>query len=218
MLYSMHEYAYYGATPLRFAAQAARNFWGSPLNPLANSAVGRNIYASAELFSNVTKRYGKPEWGIKSVEINNTAVRVHMIEDWTSPWCRMLRFERDSSDLRRAGQKKVAPAVLIIAPLSGHYATLLRGTVEQFLQDHDVYVTDWINARQVPVLEGRFDFHTYIDHVKDMLRAIGSRAHIVAVCQPGPAALAATALMRALIRPSLIISPAISLSRGLRPI
>jgi poly(3-hydroxybutyrate) depolymerase len=195
MLYAMHEYAYYGAAPMRMAAQAARNFWGSPLNPAADSAVGRTLFASAELFSNVTRRYGKPDWGVDSVTINDTEVRVHRIDEWASPWCRLIRFERDSADLRRAGQKKVAPAVLLIAPLSGHYATLLRGTLQQFLQDHDVYITDWVNARQVPVLEGRFDFHSYIDHVSDMLRAIGARAHIVAVCQPGPAALAATALM-----------------------
>lgn len=87
------------------------------------------------------------------------------------------------------------PAVLIVAPLSGHYATLLRGTVEAFLQDHDVYVTDWVNARQVPMLEGRFDFFDYIDHVRLMLAEIGGRAHVVGVCQPGPPVLAAGAVM-----------------------
>jgi poly(3-hydroxybutyrate) depolymerase len=85
--------------------------------------------------------------------------------------------------------------VLIAAPLSGHFATLLRGTVQAFLQDHDVYVTDWSNARDVPILEGRFDFHDYLDAVIDMLGEIGRRAHVVAVCQPGPPALAAAALM-----------------------
>jgi poly(3-hydroxybutyrate) depolymerase len=82
-----------------------------------------------------------------------------------------------------------------VAPLSGHYATLLRGTVQAFLQDHEVYVTDWSNARDVPMLEGRFDFHDYIDHVRAMLRAMGPRPHVVAVCQPGPAVLAAASLM-----------------------
>jgi poly(3-hydroxybutyrate) depolymerase len=87
------------------------------------------------------------------------------------------------------------PTVLIVAPLSGHYATLLRGTVETFLPDHEVYVTDWVNARQVPVLEGRFDFYDYIDLVREMLTTLGHRAHVVAVCQPGPPVLAAASLM-----------------------
>jgi len=102
---------------------------------------------------------------------------------------------RDMSDLRRAGKSEIEPAVLIAAPLSGHYATLLRGTVEAFLQDHEVFITEWTNARDVPVMEGRFDFHDYIDHIREMLRQLGPRPHVVAVCQPGPPVLAAAALM-----------------------
>ncbi|MFN3230354.1 MAG: polyhydroxyalkanoate depolymerase, partial [Asticcacaulis sp.] len=191
MLYALHEYAYYTASPLRMAAQMTRNFWGSDANPGAKTGIGRTLYASAELFSNVTRRYGKPEWGIDKVRIGDTDVRIRINEIWSSPWCRLLNFQRDSADLRRAGKRTIDPAVLIVAPLSGHYATLLRGTVEAFLPDHDVYITDWTNARQVPVLEGRFDFYSYIDHVADMLRAIGPRPHVVAVCQPGPPTLAA---------------------------
>ncbi|HTM80485.1 polyhydroxyalkanoate depolymerase [Asticcacaulis sp.] len=195
MLYSLHEYAYYSAAPLRAMAQMTRDFWGSKLNPASDTAIGRTLYASAELFSNVTKRYGKPEWGINTVRINDVDVRVSIIEDWSNPWCRLLRFQRDASDLRRAKRKTSAPAVLIVAPLSGHYATLLRGTVQEFLLDHDVYITDWANARQVPVLEGRFDFYAYMDAIRDMLTAIGSRTHVVAVCQPGPPVLATACLM-----------------------
>ena len=195
MLYSLHEYAYYSAAPLRAMAQMTRDFWGSKLNPASDTAIGRTLYASAELFSNVTKRYGKPEWGINTVRINDVDVRVQIIEDWSSPWCKLLRFQRDTTDLRRANVRKPAPAVLIVAPLSGHYATLLRGTVQEFLLDHDVYITDWVNARQVPILEGRFDFYAFMDHIRDMLTAIGSRAHVVAVCQPGPPVLAMACLM-----------------------
>ena len=195
MLYSLHEYAYYSAAPLRAMAQMTRDFWGSKLNPASDTAIGRTLYASAELFSNVTKRYGKPEWGINTVKINDVDVRVQIIEDWSSPWCKLLRFQRDTTDLRRAHIRKPAPAVLIVAPLSGHYATLLRGTVQEFLLDHDVYITDWVNARQVPVLEGRFDFYSFMDHIRQMLTVIGSRAHVVAVCQPGPPVLAAACLM-----------------------
>ncbi len=195
MLYSLHEYAYYTAAPFRAMAQMARDFWGSKLNPASDTAIGRVMYASAELFSNVTRRYGKPEWHLDSIDVNGHPVRVSVIEDWSSPWCKLLRFQRDPSDLRRAGVKKPQPAVLVVAPLSGHYATLLRGTVQQFLIDHDVYITDWANARSVPVLEGRFDFHSYIDHVRQMLGVIGTRVHVVAVCQPGPPVLAAACLM-----------------------
>ncbi|ADU11923.1 polyhydroxyalkanoate depolymerase [Asticcacaulis excentricus] len=195
MLYLLHEMAYYSAGPWRAVAQASRDFWGNKANPISDTEFGRKMYASAELFSTVTRRYGKPDWRLDNVEINGTSVRVQVVEDWASPWCKLIRFQRDPTDLRRAGVKKPAPAVLVVAPLSGHYATLLRGTVQEFLLDHDVYVTDWVNARQVPVLEGRFDFYSFIDHVRDMLRAIGARAHVVAVCQPGPPVLAAACLM-----------------------
>src|SRR3569623_394506 len=116
MLYSLHEYAYYTAAPFRAMAQMTRDFWGSRLNPAANTAIGRTIYASAELFSNLSRRYGKPEWNIDHVVVNGHDVRVSIIEDWSSPWCRLLRFQRDPSALRRAGRKDPAPAVFIVAP------------------------------------------------------------------------------------------------------
>jgi poly(3-hydroxybutyrate) depolymerase len=195
MLYALHEYAYYTAGPMRMAAQMARDFWGSPANPAADTAFGRRLYASAELFANLTRRYGKPAWGIDTVKVGEVDVRVREVSAWRSPWVNLIHFTRDRGDLRRAGHKKLEPAVLIVAPLSGHYATLLRGTVQAFLQDHEVYVADWSNARNVPALEGKFDFYDYVDHVRDMLRAIGPNTHVVAVCQPGPPVLAAAALM-----------------------
>ena len=195
MLYALHEAAYYASTPLREAARMARDFWSSPLNPGADTAIGRRLYASNDLFANVTRRYGKPDWNIDSVAINGHLVRVRPQTVWASPWVKLVQFSRDQSDLRRAGRRSIEPAVLIVAPLSGHHASLLRGTVEAFLQDHDVYISDWSNARDVPMLEGRFDFHDYIDHIRFMLRALGPRPHVVAVCQPGPPVLAAASLM-----------------------
>lgn len=195
MLYSLHELAYLTAAPFRIGAQAARQFWSSPFNPAADTAVGRTAYASAELFESLTRRYGRPDWRLETLTVGGRAIRTTEQVVWSSPWCRLVRFARDPGDLRRAGKPSDAPAVMIVAPLSGHYATLLRGTVETFLHDHDVYVTDWVNARQVPMLEGRFDFHDYIDHVRAMLAAIGPGAHVVGVCQPGPPVLAACALM-----------------------
>ncbi|HEY8004138.1 MAG TPA: polyhydroxyalkanoate depolymerase [Phenylobacterium sp.] len=195
MLYSLYEASFYGSTPLRAVALATRDFWSSPLNPARDSELGRRLYAGADLFANLTRRYGKPAWGIDIVEIDGQAVRVRATEVWSSPWCKLTHFARDMADMRRAGRRVREPAVLIAAPLSGHYATLLRGTVQAFLQDHEVYITEWSNARDVPVLDGRFDFHDYIDHIRTMLQALGPRPHVVAVCQPGPPVLAAAALM-----------------------
>jgi poly(3-hydroxybutyrate) depolymerase len=195
MLYSLYETGYYATTPLRFAARLTRDFWSSPLNPMSETDFGRRLYANADLFANLTRRYGRPAWGFDSIEVDGHAVRVRPTEVWSSPWGKLTHFARDMADMRKAGRRELEPAVLIVAPLSGHYATLLRGTVQAFLQDHEVYITEWSNARDVPVTEGRFDFHDYIDHVRKMLQQMGPRPHVVAVCQPGPPVLAAAALM-----------------------
>ena len=195
MLYTLYEAGYYATTPLRWAARATRDFWSSPLNPAKDSELGRRLFAGSDLFANLTRRYGRPAWNIDSVQIEGESVRVRPTEVWSTPWVKLVHFTRNMADMRKAGRRELEPAVLIVAPLSGHYATLLRGTAEAFLQDHEVFITDWSNARDVPVMEGRFDFHDYVDHVRDMLRQLGPRPHVVAVCQPGPAVLAAAALM-----------------------
>jgi poly(3-hydroxybutyrate) depolymerase len=195
MLYAFHEAAYYSAIPLRLAADAARDFWGSPLNPAANTDAGRTLFASADLLSNMTRRYGKPEWRIDDVEIDGQTVTVEMDTVWQSPWCKVQRFRRNLRQMAALGRSEPEPKVLIVAPLSGHHATLLRGTVRGFLQDNEVYITDWTNARDVPIYEGRFDFHDFVDHVRKIVTAIGPGTHVLAVCQPGPPVLAAAALM-----------------------
>ncbi|HEY5289813.1 MAG TPA: polyhydroxyalkanoate depolymerase [Caulobacteraceae bacterium] len=195
MLYALHETAYRSAVPLRMAAEFARDFWRSPFNPAAASRLGRTLSATADVTASLTRRYFKPAWDIDEVMVNGHAVAVRCETVWRAPWVKLRRFARDPEGLERAGAPAEAPAVLIAAPLSGHYATLLRGTVLAFLADHDVYVTDWTNARDVPIVEGRFDLHGYIDTLIDILGEIGRRAHVVAVCQPGPPALAAAALM-----------------------
>ncbi|MEG1453038.1 polyhydroxyalkanoate depolymerase [Brevundimonas sp.] len=195
MLYAFHELAYHSAMPLRVGAQMARQFWTSPLNAASDTAIGRTAFATAELVESLTRRYGKPQWHLDQVVVEGHTIRVEQEIVWSSPWCRLVKFVRNRDDLKAAGRAVDAPAVVVVAPLSGHYATLLRGTVETFLGDYDVHVTDWTNAREVPLLEGRFDFADYMDHVRDMLAAIGGRAHVVAVCQPGPPVLAACALM-----------------------
>jgi poly(3-hydroxybutyrate) depolymerase len=195
MLYSLYEAGFYAAAPLRAAALLARDFWSSPLNPARESEAAKRLYAGADLFVNLTRRYGRPEWGIHEVQIEGRPVRVTEETTWSSPWVKLTHFSRDLGDMRLAGRRELEPAVLLVAPLSGHYATLLRGTVQTFLQDHEVYVTEWSNARNVPIVDGRFDFHDYVDHIRQMLQALGPRPHVVAVCQPGPPTLAAAALM-----------------------
>jgi poly(3-hydroxybutyrate) depolymerase len=196
MLYSLLEMQRAALTPWRFAIGMQRAVLTNPLNPLSYTPFGKNLAAAADVFEAVTRRYGKPEWGIDATTINGIKVDVTPQVVWSSPWCSLVHFKRDGEALARArGPDWVEPRVLIAAPLSGHYATLLRGTVEAFIQDHDVYITDWHDARQVPISEGRFDLDDYIDHIMRMLRHIGPQAHVVAVCQPGPPVLAAIALM-----------------------
>jgi poly(3-hydroxybutyrate) depolymerase len=195
MLYALHDAAYRSAAPFNAAAMMIRDFWRSPFNLAGETGLGRNMYASADLLANLTRRYGKPAWRIDEVSVNGDVVPVGCETVWSSPWVKLRLFRRDPAALAAAGGRTETPAILLVAPLSGHFATLLRGTVQTFLSDYDVYVTDWSNARDVPIIDGRFGFHDYVDAIMDMLGMIGRRAHVVAVCQPGPAVMAAAALM-----------------------
>lgn len=195
MLYALHEAAYFAAEPLNRMAEAAAKFWNSPLNPASQTEAGRKLYASSEMLTNMTRRYGKPDWRIDQVDVDGSPVAVEIQTAWSSPWVQLQHFIKNPVDLAAAGRSGPGPAVLIVAPLSGHYATLLRGTVRAFLQDHDVYISDWSNARNVSLIEGRFDFHDHLDHVRSMVSAIGPDVHVLAVCQPGPSVMAAAALM-----------------------
>jgi poly(3-hydroxybutyrate) depolymerase len=146
-----------------------------------------------ELFERSTRRYHKPEWGIDSTTVGGERVAVNIKSVWQRPFCRLLHFERAFVRPPRRPQ----PKLLIVAPMSGHYPTLLRGTVETFLPNHDVYITEWIDARMVPLAEGRFDLDTYIDYIISMLHALGGDVHVIAVCQPSVPVMAAVALMEA---------------------
>lgn len=188
--YYMYEMHHAAMSPFRAAADAAKIFFQNPINPMAHTTMGKSIAASCELFERVTRRYGKPDWGIRSTIIDGGEVAVHPQVVWERPFCRLLHFERSMAPRRQ-------PRILLVAPMSGHYATLLRGTVEAFLPGHDVYVTDWADARTVPLSEGRFDLDDYIDYIIAMLRFLGGETHIIAVCQPSVPVLAAVSLMEA---------------------
>lgn len=194
MLYTAYEMTYAAVAPARFAAGFSARFWRSPFNPLAESWFARTSAAALDVFENMTRRYPKPAWEIFDTTIGGARVPVSVEPVVVKDFCTLVRFRRDEKALKAAGAGQ-QPKVLIVAPLSGHYATLLRGTVEAMLPDHDVYITDWTDARQVPVSCGRFDLNDYVDYLIDFLRHIGPRAHAMAVCQPGPALLAAAAVL-----------------------
>ncbi len=191
-VYQLYELNHAALGPLRAAADATRLYFQNPMNPLAHTPFGRSVAASAELFERTTRRYGKPEFGIDRVSVRGVQVPVNERVVWARPFGRLLHFEK----VHVPGGRQ-QPKLLIVAPLSGHYATLLRGTVATMLADHDVYITDWADARMVPLADGHFDLDDYIDYVISMLHLLGPGANVMAVCQPSVPVLAAVALMEA---------------------
>ena len=162
--------------PARAFADAGQLFFKNPANPWSHTEFGKTVAAACELFERSTRRYGKPEWNISSTLIGAERVPVHISSVWERPFCRLLHFERAFEHPPRRPQ----PRLLIVAPMSGHYATLLRGTVEGFLPNHDVYVTEWVDARVVPMSEGSFDLDDYIDYLISMLHFLGGDVHVIA--------------------------------------
>jgi len=188
MLYHTYELTHAVMAPLRVQSDNVQFVFQSGLNPLAYTPGGRMVAAGCELFESVTRRYGKPEWGIDEIEIDGKAVSVLPEEAFATPFCDLVHFVRE-------GHLSQDPKVLIVAPMSGHYATLLRGTVHAMLPEHDLYVTDWRDARMVPLSEGMFDLDDFVDTVIRFLRFLGPETHVVAVCQPSVPVLAAAAVM-----------------------
>jgi len=187
--YHLYELNHAAMGPVRAAADMTRLYFQNPLNPLSHTSYGRSVAAGCEVLERMTRRYGKPEFGIKDTTVSGERVSVRENVVWSRPFCDLLHFERNS---RKGGSD---PKVLIVAPMSGHYATLLRGTVEAMLPRTDVYITDWIDARMVPITEGKFDLDDYIDYIISMLHFLGHDTHVIAVCQPSVPVLAAVAVM-----------------------
>jgi poly(3-hydroxybutyrate) depolymerase len=151
MSYQLYEMSHLALAPSRAISDVARMIFKNPMNPLAHTTFGRNIAASAELYERMTRRYGKPVFGFDTVEVAGERVEVIERVVWERPFCRLVHFERQTVRLHHP-----QPRLLIVAPMSGHYATLLRGTVETFLPTHEVYITDWSDARMVPLVAGRW--------------------------------------------------------------
>lgn len=193
MLYHAYEMTHAAISPMRTAAKMTVRALRDPFNPFAETLPARTAAASFEMFISATKRYGKPEFGIKETMIDGE--RAEIIEEVVveKPFGSLLHFRR------RGAVDRNDPAVLIVAPMSGHFATLLRGTVEAMLPSHEVYITDWHDARDVPLSEGRFGLDDYIDYVSAFCAVLhtirGERPAVMAVCQPGVPVLAAASLM-----------------------
>jgi poly(3-hydroxybutyrate) depolymerase len=192
-LYWMYEWAHAALHPSRAVADATRLYFKNPLNPLSHTQFGKTVAAGAEIYERAIRRYAKPEWQIESTLVGGERVPVEIKTVWQRPFCNLLHFERQFEHPLRYPQ----PKVLIVAPMSGHFATLLRGTVEAFLPRHDVYITEWIDARMVPVAKGRFDLDDYVDYLISMLHRLDGDCHMIAVCQPSVPVLMAVSRMEA---------------------
>ena len=198
MLYKLYENQRSLMEPFTDLAKSAAKLYANPLSPLGQFPLSQRISAGYDLLHRLGKDYEKPEFGIRTVDINGVEVAVHERVEIKKPFCELRRFKRLSDDVATLTQLKDQPAVLIVAPLSGHYATLLRDTVKTMLKDHKVYITDWTNARLVPLSEGDFSLADYVNYVQEFIRHVQQRygnCHVMSVCQPTVPVLAAVSLM-----------------------
>ncbi|MGH8726081.1 MAG: polyhydroxyalkanoate depolymerase [Burkholderiales bacterium] len=175
MLYSLHEAQHIALAPWRFWAEMSRGWFGHPFSPFIYLPLARRVAALSDLFLRLTERYEKPQWGIDGLEVVQER-----------PFCKLVHFKQPSGKKHK---------VLLVAPLSGHHATLLRDTVRALLPEHDVWVTDWVNARLVPLTAGPFHFADYVEYVQDWIRLLSPDLHVISVCQPTVPVLAAVSLM-----------------------
>lgn len=191
-LYSLHEMQSASMAPLRIMANATKHMFTNPLSPVSYTEYGRHMAAAGELMERLTMKYPKPAFGLNSVHIDGSPVNVWVEHVMEKPFCNLLHFVRDPEGITPG---KNDSKVLVVAPMSGHHATLLRGTVQALIPHHDVYITDWIDAREVPLAAGRFDLDDYIDYLVEFMQKLGPNLHTVAVCQPSVPLYAAVALM-----------------------
>src|SRR5712672_4234225 len=188
MLYQAYQVHCDIMAPLRaLASSAAAGAIGEPLTGFSGHPLLRNVTATYELIARAGLTHHRPAFGIDTVTVGNREVEVREVEARVTPFATLLHFKKDV--------EQAQPRVLLVAPLSGHFATLLRATVRTMLAEHDVYITDWHNVRDVASVDGRFGFDDYVAHLIAFLEAIGPGAHIAAVCQPCVAALVAAAVM-----------------------
>jgi poly(3-hydroxybutyrate) depolymerase len=198
MLYQIYETQRSLMEPFADFAQAASKLYSNPLSPLGQTSVSQRMSAACDLLYRLGKDYEKPVFGIKSVPVDGVEVAIHERIEVDKPFCELRRFKRFSDDAATLNKLKGQPVVLVVAPLSGHYATLLRDTVRTMLGGHKVYITDWKNARMVPLEDGEFHLDDYVNYVQDFIRYLQKQygnLHVISVCQPTVPVLAAVSLM-----------------------
>ncbi len=198
LLYRMHEMTRAMLRPWVYGAEAAARMYGEPQSWLSKMPGAQRISAGYELFHRLGKGYEKPQFDIRSVQAHGHTLPIVEVETALKPFCRLVRFKRYSDDSAVVGDLKDDPKVLLVAPLSGHHSTLLRDTVRTLLGDHKVWITDWIDARMVPLDQGAFHLDDYVAYIQDFIRLLGAEnLHVISVCQPTVPVLAAISLMAA---------------------
>ena len=189
MLYAIHEMQHAMLAPWVNLAEASMRLYTNPLSPFSYFPVSPRMAAGSELMLRLTQRYQKPLWQIEDALVGGNTVAVSAIPVLEKPFCHLIHFQRGLKTRRQD------PKILLVAPLSGHHATLLRDTVRTMLPDFDVYVTDWVDARMVPLTEGAFHLDDYVDYVREFVGFIGEGVHVISVCQPTVPVLAAVSLI-----------------------
>ena len=198
MLYQLYETQRSLMEPLTDLAHSASKVYGNPLSLLGQSPFAQRISAGYDLMYRLGKDYEKPEFGLRTVNVEGVEVAIHERIEIDKPFCQLRRFKRFTDDPATLQRLKAQPVVLVVAPLSGHYATLLRDTVKTMLKDHKVYITDWKNARLIPLSDGKFSLDDYVNYVQEFIRHLQGaygNCHVVSVCQPTVPVLAAVSLM-----------------------
>ncbi|XHS77317.1 polyhydroxyalkanoate depolymerase [Burkholderiaceae bacterium UC74_6] len=196
MLYQLYETQRALLSPFAEFASASAKLYSHPLSPFAHTPLSPRMSAGLDLVHRLAKEYEKPEFNITSVQVDGAEVAVQELAPLIKPFCRLLRFKRYTDDLGVLEKMKAQPTVLVVAPLSGHHSTLLRETVRQLLKDHKVFITDWTDARMVPLESGPFHLDDYVAYVQEFIRHVGAAdCHVISVCQPTVPVLAAISLM-----------------------
>jgi len=195
MLYQLYESQRALMAPFSEFASASAKLYNHPLSPFAHTPLAQRVSAGYDLLHRLAKEYEKPAFGITTATVSGIEVAVQEQVPIVKPFCRLLRFKRFTDNTAALDEMKLQPTVLVVAPLSGHHSTLLRDTVKNLLHDHKVYITDWTDARMVPLDKGAFHLDDYIAYVQEFIRFIGPDAHVISVCQPTVPVLAAISLM-----------------------
>ena len=195
MLYQYYETQRALMAPFSEFASATAKLYNHPLSPFTHTPMAQRVSAGFDLLHRLAKEYEKPEFDIRGVDVGGVTVAVQEQVAVEKPFCRLLRFKRFTDDPKALVEMKNQPVVLVVAPLSGHHSTLLRDTVKSLLTGHKVFITDWTDARMVPVDRGPFHLDDYVNYIQEFIRHIGPEVNVISVCQPTVPVLAAVSLM-----------------------